>query len=443
MGSVLLGSTIYHRQWCVDFVASVLSFRIMNFRTRFFFIFPSINMKRMFFCTIPALMLAVLVFAISDAHAQSDIDVKGYLRKLDNYRYSKVSVFEVDTATALRFREVLTPVPPKTTALLEAERNCPMTDDIRRRIEKGLPIFGLSLRKNAADCETVRNYYKANADLIRIGRVFVITTKVEKGIEPLIIGAVSVLKGSQSQEADRIWLLNSLNSSIPNGTLDADDLRKLTTTELSGNDKGSLAKPLGASMFEHIKSSIKQNQFANVTEKLRPRFSPEITYLMQKGVFVVNPRGLLPPSPATTTMSPEVAALATIDDAALPYLKRWQILDPRVIVLIRGFFRSQGMLATDSVVIVTGEPKKNGKYDLFEVRCGNKLATKKHIDNNMLMGVNDLIGHPVDSYGKDTYLYDELNPGFYALPLPLNINELLAENKASPAPSKPATKLKK
>jgi hypothetical protein len=426
-----------------DFSANVRNLLFNNALILYFVYSQEFFMKRTFFCTIPALILTVLVFASSDAYAQSDIDIKSYLHRVHYYRYSKIRVFEADSASTLRFREVLTPALPKTPDLLEAERNCPTTDEIRRRTEQELPIFNPTISKNKDDCEAVRDYYTANAAVIRIGRVFVITTKEEKGAEALIIGAVSVPKGTQEQEADPNWLIYALDSPITAGILDADDLRAISTKEKNGKDKGSLAKPLGATMFEHCKARLKQNQFKDVTQRLYPQFSPEITYLIQKGVFVVNPRGLLPPSPATKTMSPEAAALATIDEATLPYLARWQILDPRIIVFVRGFFHAQEQFATDSIVIVTGKLKKNGKYELYEVRCGNELATKKSISYAMPLFLIDMISEHVDDNGKDKYLYDVLNPSFYQLPLPLNIKELLTENKASPAQSKPTTKSKK
>jgi hypothetical protein len=101
-------------------------------------------------------------------------------------------------------------------------------------------------------------------------------------------------------------------------------------------------------------------------------------------------------------------AFTQIDDRALPFLSRWTVCEAQVQKLIQQYFKTIGKepgidLAKISIL---GEPKKNGKYELYRIQCGSAIAVKKEIDDNMLQGMKDLIAAPVGAEGEESYCHD-------------------------------------
>jgi hypothetical protein len=207
---------------------------------------------------------------------------KSFLRKLDWYKYSNISVFEADNPTMKRLSEVLTPGLPRTQALETAEQECTNTDDIKKRISKKqqVPQSLIDEGGSPQDCEAIKSYYTALAGLVRIGRVYVITERYQDGNEPVILGVVSIQTPTQVQAADPEYLKNSLNSPISLGVLDAADLRQFKTKEYEKDDstgamvavKGSIEGTGSENMYDYIKSIIKQNP-AERTQAIRPNQS--------------------------------------------------------------------------------------------------------------------------------------------------------------------------
>lgn len=380
-----------------------------------------------------AAMLVMIVLTSVGTQAQNTFNVKEYLRRIEYYKYANVSVFEADSTTALRFRETFTPLTPKTTAVEEAERECSVSAQIWFLLRNKQSVPASLLEVNRSACETVLEFARHSTKEAeeRIGRVFIVTAKYKSGTEPILVGAVSIEAGTFIQQADPDFLKSSLNSPLAEGTLSSAELQRFATQEQSNSAKGSIKKPLGKTMLEHCAASIKQGMFKDITAELRPTFSPEVAYLAKKGVFTVQPRGILPLPKSVATLTPECAALTTIDDEALPYLTRWQVLEPRLIATVRGYFFQQQKFPTDTTVIITGEKRRTGKYEIYELRCGNEVATKKDLDNTMLQGVKDQLSEPISGWneGKEDYCHDALTIAFRELPLPVNIDDLLAAQK--------------
>jgi hypothetical protein len=101
-------------------------------------------------------------------------------------------------------------------------------------------------------------------------------------------------------------------------------------------------------------------------------------------------------------------AFTQIDDRALPFLSKWTVCEAQVQKIIQQYFKTIGKdpgldLAKISIL---GEPKKNGKYELYKIQCGSAIAVKKELDDNMLQGVKDLIAAPIGAEGEESYCHD-------------------------------------
>jgi hypothetical protein len=100
-------------------------------------------------------------------------------------------------------------------------------------------------------------------------------------------------------------------------------------------------------------------------------------------------------------------AFRDLDDRALPFLSRWTVCEAQVQKIIQQYFKSVGKEpgADLGKISIYGEPKKNGKYELYQIKCGSAIAVKREIDD-MLQGVKDLIAEPVDQEGGEKYCHD-------------------------------------
>jgi hypothetical protein len=121
-----------------------------------------------------------------------------------------------------------------------------------------------------------------------------------------------------------------------------------------------------------------------------------------------------PPTPAAPDTSASAGSgglpksLREIDDRALPFLSKWTVCEPQVQKIIQQYFKTVGKdpgpdLAKISLV---GEPKRNGKYELYMVKCGSATAVRKELEDTMLQSVRDLLAEPVGQEGEEKYCHD-------------------------------------
>ena len=101
-------------------------------------------------------------------------------------------------------------------------------------------------------------------------------------------------------------------------------------------------------------------------------------------------------------------AFSTIDDRAIPFLSRWTVCEAQVQKIIQQYFKTVGKDPGPDLakISVWGEPKKNGKYDIYQIKCGSAIAVKKELEDNMLQGVKELIAEPVGPDGEEKYCHD-------------------------------------
>lgn len=319
------------------------------------------------------MVLLTLVLCTASILAQRSFGVQDYLTNLDNYKFANVRIFETDRATAQR-------------------------------------IFELAPKAN-------------------IWQVFVVTTKANSGEVANILGAVAIPKPSPAQQNDPDFVTASL-ARVDNGSIFIPEQLRGFPTQ-GGSAKEIITKPLGKILLEHYAASIKQGVFANVTASLRPQFAPEVADLAKKGVFAVQPRGILPVPKSAATLPPDKAAFAVIDDEALPHLTRWQWLGGdnaegrELLQNIQTLFRQNGKPNVDSTLILSGLLKKNGKYDLYEIRCGAECMNKLEIANAVPQGMLDVLRNPAGDYVQN-YDHNALTVAFAELPLPLIPEEYAA-----------------
>ncbi len=222
-------------------------------------------------------LLAILIAC--SGNLQSQELTKTFLRKMDYYKYSNISLYEADASAVKRFSESITPGYPRTPALETAEQECTNTDDIKKRVQKKQPVPQTMIDEGGspADCETVKNYYTALAGLIRIGKVYVLCERYTDGNDPVILGVMGIQAPTQQQAADPDFLKNALNGPISSAVLDASDLRQFKTKEFEKDDstgsmiavKGSIEGTGAENMYEYLKGMIKQNP-AEKTSAIRP-----------------------------------------------------------------------------------------------------------------------------------------------------------------------------
>jgi hypothetical protein len=84
------------------------------------------------------------------------------------------------------------------------------------------------------------------------------------------------------------------------------------------------------------------------------------------------------------------------------------VCEAQVQKIIQQYFKTVGKDPGPDLakISVWGEPKKNGKYDLYQIKCGSAIAVKKELVDNMLQGVQDLIAEPVGAEGEEKYCHD-------------------------------------
>lgn len=336
--------------------------------------------QRPFF--VMSIQLVVIIFWGSQILAQSTFDAKEYLRKLEYYQFANISIFKADEEMVLRL------------ALVVPSEN--------------------------------------------IGKVFIITTKQSSIPEPIILGAIITHKGNSWQEPDPDFLIEQLKSVNANRILTSEYLRRLSThTENGTISKGIITKPLGSTLLDHCIAGIKQGLFPNVTKEFtfgrhfrQNRFTKEVEDLARKGVFVVQPRGILPAPTMVSRLAPELAAFAVIDDEMLPYLTRWQLRcetrkDKRdLLQKIHIIFQLNGKPLIDSTLILTGRLKLNGRYRIYEIRCGLEYMNIVEIEKNIPIEILDALSEPELGYGYcGGYDHEALTVAFDELPLPLIAEE--------------------
>jgi hypothetical protein len=310
--------------------------------------------------------LLTLVLCSASGQAQKSFSVQDYLANLEYYKFANVHIFETDRPTAQRLLELI----PKE----------------------------------------------------NIWQVFVITTKANSGEVSSILGAVATPKPSPAQRNNPDFVSSKLARVDIGSIFTSEQLRGFPSQ--SGSAKEFIAKPLGKSLLEHCAANIKQSVFANVTASLRPQFSLEVADLAKKGVFVVQPRGILTVPKSVAALPPDKAAFAVIDDEALPHLTRWQWLGTdntegrELLQSIHTLFRQNGKPNVDSTLILTGVLKKNGKYDIYEIRCGVECLNKLEITNAFPMGMLDVLRNPADECVQN-YDHAVLTVALKELPLPL------------------------
>ncbi|MCS6809112.1 MAG: hypothetical protein RML40_10135 [Bacteroidota bacterium] len=118
------------------------------------------------------------------------------------------------------------------------------------------------------------------------------------------------------------------------------------------------------------------------------------------------------PTPDSSSASSGVPkALQILDERALPFLSRWTICEAQVQKIIQQFFKTNGKEPGPDLakISVWGEPKKNGKYEIYRIQCGSAVVVKKEIDELMLQGVKDLIAEPIGQEGEEKYCHDFVN----------------------------------
>lgn len=205
---------------------------------------------------------------------------KAFLRRMDWYKYSNISIFEADGAAVKRFKETFTPSLPRTAGLEAAEQECTNTDDIRKRITKKQPVPQALIDEGGSpqDCEVVKTYYTSLAALVQIGKVYVITERYQEGQEINILGVIPIQAPSTPvAAADPDFLKNSLNAPLSTGLMDGADLRQFKTKEFEKNDstgnmdpvKGSIESTGSENMYDYLKAIIKQNP-SEKTSSIRP-----------------------------------------------------------------------------------------------------------------------------------------------------------------------------
>ncbi len=241
------------------------------------------NRHSIMFSSCITLCTVILFFCGSTLQAQEL--TKSFLRKMDYYKYSNISLYEADAAAVKRFSEMITPGQPRTAALETAEQECTNTDDIKKRVSKKQPVPQAMIDDGGspADCEAVKNYYTALAGLVRIGKVYVLCERFTEGSEPVILGVMGIQSPSQTQASDPDYLKNALNGPISASVLDANDLRQFKTKEFEKDDstgamvavRGSIEGTGYENMYDYIKNNIKQNP-AEKTQSIRPTQSVQM-----------------------------------------------------------------------------------------------------------------------------------------------------------------------
>jgi hypothetical protein len=218
-------------------------------------------------------------FVTSVSNAQNGDVIRPYLRKLEYYKYSNISLFEADAAAQKRFREKFTPTPVKGAAVEQAEQDCPTADDIKKKIKNRQAVPQNLIEEAPQECDIVKTYYKTAQDMAesQIGKVYIVTEKYADGTEPIIIGVIAIKSLTPTQAADPEAVKGALNA--PVNVFDVAELRGILTQEKEkSNDpnnpgdifvSGSIESTSYANMWEYLKAGIKQTPNDKVSS-IRP-----------------------------------------------------------------------------------------------------------------------------------------------------------------------------
>jgi hypothetical protein len=118
----------------------------------------------------------------------------------------------------------------------------------------------------------------------------------------------------------------------------------------------------------------------------------------------------IPPAPAdsSVTVGGLPKSLRDIDDRALPFLSRWTVCEPQVQKIIQQYFKTAGKDPGQEIakIQITGEPKRNGRYEIYMIKCGNAIAVRKELEETMLQSVRDLLAQPIGEEGEEKYCHD-------------------------------------
>lgn len=237
-------------------------------------------MRRIYKSITKGLVVVGAIAASQTPNLSAQELTKAFLRKMDWYKYSNISVFEADNNAVKRFKETFTPSLPRTAGLEAAEQECTNTDDIKKRIQKKQPVPQTLIDEGGSpqDCEVVKNYYTQLAALVQIGKVYILTERYQEGQELNILGVIPIQAASTpAAAADPDFLKNALNAPLGSGLMDGADLRQFKTKEFEKNDstgqmepvKGSIESTGSENMYDYLKSIIKQNP-AEKTNLIRP-----------------------------------------------------------------------------------------------------------------------------------------------------------------------------
>ncbi len=93
----------------------------------------------------------------------------------------------------------------------------------------------------------------------------------------------------------------------------------------------------------------------------------------------------------------------------------WRVTSPTLREEIQAYFIRVGRklptkpLGAEVPLIINGEVKKNGRYDLISLRFGNELITKREIAETLIQGFADILSEPIKSNGGKAYQYEPLS----------------------------------
>jgi hypothetical protein len=132
-------------------------------------------------------------------------------------------------------------------------------------------------------------------------------------------------------------------------------------------------------------------------------------YLLLAATSSVFAQAPAPPPDTSAAGSTGVSkALREIDDRALPFLSKWTVCEAQVQKIVQQYFKTIGRDPGPDLgkISIMGEPKRNGRYEIYLVKCGSAVAVKKELDETMLQGVRDLLAQPVGEEGEEKYCHD-------------------------------------
>ena len=199
---------------------------------------------------------------------------KSVLRSLNNYLHAGYAIFEADSLVVERLSEVFTPGLPRTKGLEQAEKECTETANIKERIRLGKPVPRSLIDEGVSpqDCEVVKNYYIAQAGLVRIGRAYIVADM--RSTEPRIIGIVSTQSPNALWKGDsNTFIIESLKYPFNTGTLDHKEMQEFKTVEYEKDEetgkmipaKGSILNTPHNNLFDYCLAALRSGTFIDRT----------------------------------------------------------------------------------------------------------------------------------------------------------------------------------